>query len=107
VYWLGDSKNKMLQRISGAVRENKEALDAYFKLLEEAEKRDHRRIAKDLEWFHIQNEALGQVFWHDKGWTLYRTIEEYLRKKLRENGYTEIKTPIMLDRKLWEKSGHR
>ncbi|SBO32735.1 threonine--tRNA ligase [Anaplasma phagocytophilum] len=106
VYWLGDSKNKMLQRISGVVQENKEKLDAYFKLLEEAERRDHRKIAKDLEWFHIQNEALGQVFWHDKGWTLYRTIEEYLRKKLRENGYTEIKTPIMLDRKLWEKSGH-
>ena len=105
-YWQGNSKNKMLQRITGTAFESLESLDNHFRLLEEAEKRDHRRIAKDLEWFHIQNEALGQVFWHEKGWTLYRTIEDYLRKKLHANGYSEIKTPIMLDRKLWEKSGH-
>ncbi|MFV9838408.1 MAG: threonine--tRNA ligase [Aaplasma endosymbiont of Hyalomma asiaticum] len=105
-YLLGDNKNKMLQRVTGTAFESKKSLNDHFVLLAEAERRDHRRIAKDLEWFHVQNEALGQVFWHEKGWTLYRTIEDYLRKKLRANGYSEIKTPIMLDRKLWEESGH-
>ena len=105
-YWLGNNKNKMLQRVTGTAFDSKKSLDDHLVMLEEAERRDHRKIAKDLEWFHIQNEALGQVFWHEKGWTLYRTVEDYLRKKLRANGYSEIKTPIMLDRKLWEESGH-
>ena len=105
-YWRGDSQNRMLQRVYGTAWHSSEALESYVHALQEAEKRDHRRIAKDLGWFHIQDEALGQVFWHDKGWTLYLTIEEYIRCKLKENGYCEVKTPIMLDRTLWEKSGH-
>ncbi|MDB1135651.1 threonine--tRNA ligase [Candidatus Anaplasma sp. TIGMIC] len=106
VYWQGDCNNKMLQRVTGTAWHSKESLDRYLSDFAEAEKRDHRRIARELEWFHIQNEALGQVFWHPKGWTLYRTVESYLRGKLRDNGYFEIKTPILLDRQLWEKSGH-
>ncbi|ACM49780.1 threonine--tRNA ligase [Anaplasma marginale] len=105
-YWLGDQKNKMLQRVYGTAWHSSEALASYIHNMQEAEKRDHRKIAKDLGWFHIQNEALGQVFWHDKGWVIYRIIEEYIRCKLKKHGYLEVKTPIMLDRKLWEKSGH-
>ena len=105
-YWLGDQRNKMLQRVYGTAWHSSEALASHMYTMQEAEKRDHRKIAKDLGWFHIQNEALGQVFWHDKGWAMYLIIEEYIRCKLRKHGYHEVKTPIMLDRKLWEKSGH-
>ncbi|MGN7661221.1 MAG: threonine--tRNA ligase [Anaplasma sp.] len=105
-YWRGDSKNKMLQRVYGTAWPSQDALAKHIEAIQEAERRDHRKIARELEWFHIQNEALGQVFWHSKGWTLYLTIEEYLRRKLREHGYQEVKTPIILDRKLWERSGH-
>lgn len=105
-YWRGDSKNKMLQRIYGVSFFDKKELDAHITMLEEAEKRDHRRLGRELELFHIQEEAQGQVFWHDKGWTLYRLLEDYIRRKIRSNGYIEVKTPILVDRTLWEKSGH-
>ncbi|MGN7678927.1 MAG: threonine--tRNA ligase [Anaplasma sp.] len=105
-YWRGDSKNKMLQRVYGTAWPSQDTLAKHLEAIQEAERRDHRKIAKNLEWFHIQNEAPGQVFWHSKGWTLYLTIEGYIRKKLREHGYQEVKTPILLDKKLWEKSGH-
>ncbi|MBN9543625.1 MAG: threonine--tRNA ligase [Alphaproteobacteria bacterium] len=105
-YWRGDSKNKMLQRIYATAWTNKQDLDNYIKMLEEAEKRDHRKLGKELNLFHIQEEAQGMVFWHDKGWTIYRLVEEYVRNKIRQNGYTEVKTPILVDRILWEKSGH-
>jgi len=105
-YWRGDSRNKMLQRIYGVSFPDKKQLDAHLHMLEEAEKRDHRRLGKQLGLFHMQEEAIGQVFWHDKGWTLYRTMEEYIRRKIRKNGYIEVKTPILVDRTLWEKSGH-
>ena len=106
VYWQGDSKKKMINRIDGVAFYCPEALEEHLRLIKEAEQRDHRRIAKELELCHIQNEALGQVFWHDKGLTLFRTVEQYIRNKLRTRGYSEIKTPIMVDRSLWEKSGH-
>ena len=105
-YWRGDSRNKMLQRIYGVSFPDKKQLEAHLHMLEEAEKRDHRRLGKQLGLFHMQEEAIGQVFWHDKGWTLYRTMEEYIRRKIRRNGYIEVKTPILVDRTLWEKSGH-
>lgn len=105
-YWRGDSNNKMLQRIYGVSFADKKQLDAHLMMLEEAEKRDHRRLGKQLGLFHLQEEAIGQVFWHDKGWTLYRTLEEYIRRKIRARGYIEVKTPILVDRSLWEKSGH-
>lgn len=105
-YWRGDSRNKMLQRIYGVSFADKKQLDAHLHMLEEAEKRDHRRLGRQLGLFHMQEEAIGQVFWHDKGWTLYRTMEEYIRRKIRRNGYIEVKTPILVDRTLWEKSGH-
>lgn len=105
-YWRGDSNNKMLQRIYGVSFADKKQLDAHLLMLEEAEKRDHRRLGKQLGLFHLQEEAIGQVFWHDKGWTLYRTLEEYIRRKIRSRGYIEVKTPILVDRTLWEKSGH-
>jgi len=105
-YWRGDSKNKMLQRIYGVSFADKKELKAHLHMLEEAEKRDHRKLGKQLNLFHIQEEAIGQVFWHDKGWTLYRLLEEYIRRKIRTGGYTEVKTPMLVDRKLWEKSGH-
>ncbi|NNF61900.1 MAG: threonine--tRNA ligase [Gammaproteobacteria bacterium] len=105
-YWRGDSNNEMLQRIYGTAWPNKDALKAYLHRLEEAEKRDHRRFGKLLDLFHTQPEAPGMVFWHDKGWRLYRTIQDYLRTRLEEAGYQEVHTPQILDRSLWEKSGH-
>lgn len=105
-YWRGDSKNEMLQRIYGTVWNNEKDLAAYLNMLEEAEKRDHRRLGREMELFHIQEEAVGQVFWHDKGWTLYRILENYIRTKIQKAGYSEVKTPILVDRVLWEKSGH-
>ncbi len=105
-YWRGDSKNEMLQRIYGTAWENKESLDNYLTMLEEAAKRDHRKIGKELDLFHIQEEATGSVFWHPNGYVIYREIEHYIRKKLQENNYVEVKTPQMIDKILWEKSGH-
>lgn len=105
-YWRGDSKNEMLQRIYGTAWGDKKELQAYLHRLEEAEKRDHRKIGKALNLFHTQEEAPGMVFWHEKGWTIYRQIEQYIRDKLRFYGYAEIRTPQVVDRTLWEKSGH-
>ncbi len=105
-YWRGDSKNEMLQRIYGTAWADEKQLQAYLIRLEEAEKRDHRKLGKELGLFHMQDEAVGQVFWHDKGWTLYRIVENYIRDKIRQNGYIEVKTPILADRSLWEASGH-
>ncbi len=105
-YWRGDSKNEMLQRIYGTAWAKKEDQDAYLTMLEEAEKRDHRRIGKLLDLFHMQDEAPGMVFWHPKGWALWQVVEQYMRRVYRENGYQEIKCPMILDRSLWEKSGH-
>lgn len=105
-YWRGDSKNKQLQRIYGVSFATEKELKAYLHMMEEAEKRDHRKLGKQLGLFHMQEEAIGQVFWHDKGWTLYRTLEEYIRGKIRANGYIEVRTPILVDRTLWEASGH-
>jgi threonyl-tRNA synthetase len=105
-YWRGDSKNEMLQRIYGTAWAKKEDQDAYLTMLEEAEKRDHRRIGKQLDLFHMQDEAPGMVFWHPKGWALWQEVEQYMRRVYRENGYQEIKCPMILDRSLWEKSGH-
>ena len=105
-YWRGDSKNEMLQRIYGTAWLNKKDLDAYLKRIEEAEKRDHRKIARKLNLFHMQEEAPGMVFWHADGWTLYQQIEQYMREKLRRRGYQEIKTPQVVERTLWERSGH-
>lgn len=105
-YWRGDSKNKMLTRIYGIAFADEKKLKAHQTMLEEAEKRDHRKLGRELDLFHIQEEAQGQVFWHDKGWTIYRTLETYIRNKIRADGYIEVKTPIMVDRTLWEKSGH-
>ncbi len=105
-YWRGDSKNPMLSRIYGtAWRDNKE-LDAYLTQLEEAEKRDHRKIGREMDLFHIQEEATGSIFWHPKGWKLYRTVEAYIRRRQEQNGYEEVRTPQLVDRKLWELSGH-
>ncbi len=105
-YWRGDSNNAMLQRIYGTAWNDKKELKAHLHRLEEAEKRDHRKLGKKLDLFHQQEEAPGMVFWHHKGWSLYQTIEQYIRQKQRENGYQEIKTPQIVDRVLWEKSGH-
>jgi threonyl-tRNA synthetase len=105
-YWRGDSNNEMLQRIYGTAWANPKDLAAYVHRLEEAGKRDHRKIGKAQDLFHLQEEAPGMVFWHDKGWTIYRSIEQYMRMKLREYGYQEIRTPQIIDRVLWEKSGH-
>lgn len=105
-YWRGDSKNEMLQRIYGTAWLNKKDLDAYLKRIEEAEKRDHRKIVRKLNLFHMQEEAPGMVFWHADGWTLYQQIEQYMREKLRRRGYQEIKTPQVVERTLWERSGH-
>ena len=105
-YWRGDSKNEMLQRIYGTAWAKKEDLDAYLLQLEEAEKRDHRKLAKQLDLFHMQDEAPGMVFWHPNGWTLWQEIEQYMRRKFIEYGYQEVRTPTMMDRALWEKSGH-
>ncbi|MFA1689188.1 threonine--tRNA ligase [Candidatus Rickettsia barbariae] len=105
-YWRGDSRNEMLQRIYGTAWATKEQLDSYLLMLEEAEKRDHRKLGHELDLFHFQEEAQGMVFWHDKGWSIYNTIEQYIRKKIRKNGYTEVKTPVLVDKSLWEASGH-
>ena len=105
-YWRGDSKNEQLQRIYGTAWADKKQLAAYVKRIEEAEKRDHRKLGKRLDLFHMQEEAPGMVFWHPNGWTLYQVLEQYMRKVQRENGYLEIKTPQVVDRILWEKSGH-
>ncbi|MDH3691821.1 MAG: threonine--tRNA ligase [Gammaproteobacteria bacterium] len=105
-YWRGDSNNEMLQRIYGTAWADRKALKAYLKRLEEASRRDHRKIAKELDLFHFQDEAPGMVFWHPKGWTLYRQVEEYMRGVLDDSGYREIRTPQILDLSLWKKSGH-
>ncbi|HEY0665979.1 MAG TPA: threonine--tRNA ligase [Gallionella sp.] len=105
-YWRGDSKNEMLQRIYGTAWAKKEELEAYLHQLEEAEKRDHRKLGKQLELFHMQDSSPGMVFWHPKGWTLWQEVEQYMRRKFREHGYQEVRTPTIMDRTLWEKSGH-
>ena len=105
-YWRGDSSREMLQRIYGTAWRNKKELNAYLHRLEEAEKRDHRKLGKVMDLFHTQEEAPGMVFWHDRGWTIYLEIENYIRAKLREHGYQEVHTPMVIDRVLWEKSGH-
>ncbi|MGH8582006.1 MAG: threonine--tRNA ligase, partial [Gammaproteobacteria bacterium] len=105
-YWRGDSRNEMLQRVYGTAWPDKKSLDDYLHRLEEAEKRDHRKIAKQLDLFHMQPEAPGMVFWHAKGWTLYRIVQDYIRGQLRARGYQEIRTPEVVDRSLWERSGH-
>jgi threonyl-tRNA synthetase len=105
-YWRGDAKNEMLQRIYGTAWAKKDEQDAYLHMLEEAEKRDHRRLGKQLDLFHMQEEAPGMVFWHPKGWVVWQQIEQYMRHVLDEAGYSEVKTPLMMDRVLWEKSGH-
>jgi threonyl-tRNA synthetase len=105
-YWRGDSKNPMLSRIYGTAWRDQKELDAYLLQLEEAERRDHRRIGREMDLFHIQEEAVGSIFWHQKGWKLYRTVEAYIRRRLDASGYEEVRTPQLVDRKLWEKSGH-
>ena len=105
-YWRGDSKNAMLQRVYGTAWANEQDLKAYLHRLEEAEKRDHRRLGRELDLYHQQDEAVGSVFWHAPGWTLWREIERYIRERLSEAGYLEVKTPQLLDRTLWELSGH-
>ena len=105
-YWRGDSTRPMLQRIYGTAFFSDKDLSAYLTMLEEAEKRDHRKLGKALELFHIQEEATGSVFWHPKGWTMYRVIESYMRRRLDQANYKEVKTPQLIDRSLWEKSGH-
>ncbi|HVN41357.1 MAG TPA: threonine--tRNA ligase [Steroidobacteraceae bacterium] len=105
-YWRGDSKNEMLQRIYGTAWADEKSLKAYLTRLEEAEKRDHRRLGRELGLFHMQEEAVGSVFWHPKGHTLWRTVEAYMRERLQAVGYQEVKTPQLIDRVLWEKSGH-
>ena len=105
-YWRGDSNNEMLQRIYGTAWADKKALKAYLHRLEEAEKRDHRRLGRQLDLFHFQEEAPGMVFWHEKGWILYREVENYVRRQLVKHDYQEIKTPQVVDRSLWERSGH-
>jgi threonyl-tRNA synthetase len=105
-YWRGDSKNAMLQRIYGTAWADEKSLKAYLTRLEEAEKRDHRRVGRELDLFHTQEEAVGSVFWHPKGWTLWRCIEQYMRGRLADAGYVEVRTPQLIDRSLWEKSGH-
>jgi threonyl-tRNA synthetase len=105
-YWRGDSRNEMLQRVYGTAWGSQKDLDAYLHRLEEAEKRDHRKLAKQLDLFHQQEEAPGMVFWHDRGWTVYRLVEQYIRDVIREHGYTEVRTPQVIDRSLWERSGH-
>jgi len=105
-YWRGDSDNEMLQRIYGTAWQDKKALKKYLHRIEEAEKRDHRKISKSLDLFHLQEEAPGMIFWHDAGLSIYRTIEQYIRGKLQLNNYAEVRTPQLVDKTLWEKSGH-
>ncbi|MEQ8355705.1 MAG: threonine--tRNA ligase [Kiloniellaceae bacterium] len=105
-YWRGDARNEQLQRIYGTCWETEKQLKAYLTMLEEAEKRDHRRLGREMNLFHLQEEATGSVFWHPKGWTLYRAVESYMRRRLEAAGYVEVKTPQLIDRSLWEASGH-
>jgi threonyl-tRNA synthetase len=105
-YWRGDHRNAQLQRIYGTAWASEADLEAYVRRIEEAEKRDHRRIGRAMDLFHLQEEAKGMIFWHPKGWTLYRTLEAYLRRRLDADGYQEVKTPQIMDRTLWERSGH-
>jgi threonyl-tRNA synthetase len=105
-YWRGDHRNAMLQRIYGTAWGDEKQLKAHLHRLEEAEKRDHRRLGKQMELFHFQEEAQGQVFWHPNGWTLYRAVQDYMRRRLEDAGYVEIRTPQLMDRKFWEASGH-
>jgi threonyl-tRNA synthetase len=105
-YWRGDHRNEQLQRIYGTAWVRKEDQDAYLHMLEEAEKRDHRKLGRQLDLFHLQDEAPGMVFWHPKGWTIWQEVEQYLRRVLGANGYCEVKTPMIMDRSLWERSGH-
>ena len=105
-YWRGDSHNEMLQRIYGTAWTKKEDLDAYLHRIEEAEKRDHRKLGKQLDLFHLQDEAPGMVFWHPKGWSIWQQVEQYMRRVYQDNGYQEVKAPQILDRSLWERSGH-
>ena len=105
-YWRGDSKNEMLQRIYGTAWARKEDQDAYLHMLEEAEKRDHRRLGTALDLFHLQDEAPGMIFWHPKGWAVWQAVEQYMRAVYRDNGYQEVRCPQILDRSLWERSGH-
>lgn len=105
-YWRGDSNNEMLQRIYGTAWAKKEDQDAYLHMLEEAEKRDHRKLGKQLDLFHFQDEAPGLIFWHAKGWTIWQQVEQYMRRVYQNNGYQEVKAPQILDRSLWEKTGH-
>lgn len=105
-YWRGDSRNEMLQRIYGTCWPDEKQLKAYLTMLEEAEKRDHRRLGREMELFHLQDIAAGSIFWHPKGWTLYRTVQDYMRRNLEANGYVEVNTPQLVDRALWEASGH-
>ncbi len=105
-YWRGDHRNPVLSRIYGTAWRDQKELDAYLLQLEEAEKRDHRRIGREMNLFHLQEEATGSVFWHPKGWKLYRTVEDYMRRRLDDGEYQEVKTPQVLDRRLWERSGH-
>jgi len=105
-YWRGDSRNEMLQRIYGTAWTRKEDQDAYLHRLEEAEKRDHRKLGRQLDLFHLQDEAPGMVFWHPKGWSIWQQIEQYMRRTLDREGYREVRTPMVMDRTLWERSGH-
>ncbi len=105
-YWRGDARNAQLQRIYGTAWRDRKELDAYLTRMEEAEKRDHRKLGREMDLFHIQEEATGQVFWHPNGWVLYRTLESYIRRKIEKADYREVKTPQLIDRKLWELSGH-
>jgi len=105
-YWRGDHRNAMLQRIYGTAWGDEKQLADYITMLEEAEKRDHRRLGREMDLFHLQEEAQGAVFWHHKGWTLYRSLQTYLRRRLETAGYVEVNTPLLMDRTLWEKSGH-
>ncbi|MGI4975569.1 MAG: threonine--tRNA ligase, partial [Janthinobacterium lividum] len=105
-YWRGDHRNPMLSRIYGTAWRDGKELDAYLHRLEEAERRDHRRIGREMDLFHIQEEATGSIFWHEKGWRLYRACESYMRRRLDASGYGEVRTPQLVDRGLWERSGH-
>ena len=105
-YWKGDSKNKMLTRIYGTAWKNEKDLNAHLHTIEEAEKRDHRKLGKEMNLFHFQEEAPGMVFWHPDGWTIYRLLQNFIRSKLEKSSYKEINTPQVVDRKLWEASGH-
>jgi threonyl-tRNA synthetase len=105
-YWRGDSRNEMLQRIYGTAWAKNEEQDAYLKMLEEADKRDHRKLGRELDLFHMQEEAPGLIFWHPKGWTIWQQVEQYMRRVYQDNGYQEVRAPQILDRALWERSGH-